>query len=407
MTERTVGGREAELVVRTGDINNLGYGWPLKFTPFSGDSTPPHPYPCTPRTGAPAGTDRIMLGSGVTAVDIKNGGGDGYAGCSKRPDNLPQPISIYVGDLPPTIHAVLFQMFLDDFQAPVWKSHFQVTLNGTRLPNFGDTINQMDQTGPIGKLVTLRLLPEYWPILKSRTVSLLIDDPTTHKLDGYAVDFVRILVNPGPFQYAVTIHCTVADADTHKPIAGASLAAAQVNASAGSDGKATLRGIPAGLVSVNAEAVGYDSGVQLIDLKAGSVGEADFLLRRHSENVSAAQQALDLSGTVAIYGIRFDTASARLRPDSTSALETVLQLVKNHPTAHWIISGHTDNQGGADYNLKLSDERAQSVVNWLVQHGVSKDILVAKGYGLTRPVADNSTESGRALNRRVEVTIIK
>jgi OmpA-OmpF porin, OOP family len=158
---------------------------------------------------------------------------------------------------------------------------------------------------------------------------------------------------------------------------------------------------------VNADAVGYDSAVQLVDLKAGSVGEADFVLKRHSETVSAAQQALDLSGTVAIYGIHFDTASARLRSDSTSALETILQLIKNYPKAHWIISGHTDNQGGADYNLKLSDERAQSVVTWLVQHSISKDVLVAKGYGLTRPVADNSTESGRALNRRVEVTIIK
>ncbi|HLJ84776.1 MAG TPA: OmpA family protein [Candidatus Eremiobacteraceae bacterium] len=407
MTERTVSGPEAELLVRTGDINNLGYGWPPNFTPFSGDSTPPHPYPCTPRPGAPAGTDRIMLGSGVTGADIKNGGGDGYAGCSKRPDNLPQPISIYVGDLPQTIHAVLFQMFLDDFQAPVWKSHFQVTLNGTLLPNFGDTINQMDQTGPIGKLVTLRLLPEYWPLLRSGTVSLLIDDPTTHKLDGYAVDFVRILVNPRPFQYIVAIHCTVTDADTGKPIAGASLAAAQMNASAGSDGKATLRGIPAGLVSVNADAIGYDSAVQLVDLKAGSVGEATFVLHRHRENVSAAQQALDLSGTVAIYGIHFDTASARLRADSASSLQTILQLIKNHPKAHWIISGHTDNQGSAAYNLNLSDERAQSVVAWLVQHGVAKEVLVAKGYGLTRPVADNSTEGGRALNRRVEVTIIK
>lgn len=348
-----------------------------------------------------------MLGSAVTAADINKGGGDGYSGCSKRPDNLPQPISIYVGDLPPKIHAVLFQMFLDDFQAPVWKSHFQATLNGTLIPNFGDTINQMDQTGPIGKLITLRLLPEYWPILKSGTVSLLIDDPTTHMLDGYAIDFVRILVNPGPFQYVVTIHCTVTDADTKKPIAGASLAAAQVNASAGSDGTATLREVPAGLVSINAAAVGYDSAVQLVDLKAGSVGTAMFELNRHRESTNSAQQALDLSGTVAIYGIHFDTASARLRPDSTSALETVLQLVKNNPRAHWIISGHTDNQGGADYNLKLSDDRAQSVVTWLEQHGVAKDALVAKGYGSTRPVADNSTESGRALNRRVEITIIR
>src|SRR5580658_2825510 len=58
-TERTVGGPEADLVVRTGDINNLGFGWPAGFDPFSGKSTS-HGYPWDPRAGAPEGTDRIM-----------------------------------------------------------------------------------------------------------------------------------------------------------------------------------------------------------------------------------------------------------------------------------------------------------------------------------------------------------
>jgi outer membrane protein OmpA-like peptidoglycan-associated protein len=81
--------------------------------------------------------------------------------------------------------------------------------------------------------------------------------------------------------------------------------------------------------------------------------------------------------------------------------------VKSSPGSRWTIAGHTDNQGGADYNLKLSLARAHSVVTWLTQHGVSGDVLTAKGYGLTRPVADNATESGRALNRRVEVSLVK
>src|SRR5580704_3037335 len=63
--ERTVGGLEADLLVRTGDINNLGFGWPQGFDPFSCKSTS-HDYPWDPRPGAPEGTDRIMVGSGVT-----------------------------------------------------------------------------------------------------------------------------------------------------------------------------------------------------------------------------------------------------------------------------------------------------------------------------------------------------
>jgi OOP family OmpA-OmpF porin len=408
--ERVVGGPEADLVVRTGDINNLGYGWPLHFTPFSGISTPPHPYPCQPRPGAAAGTDRIMLGTGVTDNDLKTKSGDGYSSsnCSKRPDNLPQAIPIEIGALPPTVHNVFFQIFADDFQPKVWHSRFQVTLNGTRIPSFEDTINQLDQTGPIGKLLTLRLLPEYYPLLRSGSVNLLFDDPTTGVLDAYAVDFVRVLVNHHGFRYTVIIHCNVVDAATGKPIKGASVSAADVSATTGGAGNASLRGVPAGLVSVGAGAVGYDSDVQLVDLPAGQVGTANFQLKAHKESgVEDLKRSIALNGSAAIYGIHFDTASAKLRPDSVASLQTVLQLIETSPGSRWTISGHTDNQGGADYNLGLSDARAKSVVTWLIQHGIEANRLVAKGYGLSRPVADNGTDSGRALNRRVEVAPLK
>ncbi|MHB8592304.1 MAG: hypothetical protein ACYDBO_09960, partial [Vulcanimicrobiaceae bacterium] len=71
-TERIVGGPEADLVVRTGAIDNFGFGWPSRFTPFSGASTPVHPWVCSPRPGAAPGTDRTMLGTGVTPADVQN-----------------------------------------------------------------------------------------------------------------------------------------------------------------------------------------------------------------------------------------------------------------------------------------------------------------------------------------------
>jgi outer membrane protein OmpA-like peptidoglycan-associated protein len=406
--ERTEHGREAELVVRTGSIDNLGFGWPKHFTPFSGESTPSHPWICSSRPGAAPGTDRNELGSGVPT---KNGVAvaplEGYSGCGRRPDDLPQAIPLNVGTMPRTVHRVFFQIFVDDFQPVPLHSHFQVTLNGTRIPSFEDTINQLDQTGPIGKLITLELLKEYWPILHAGTVNLLIDDPTTGRADGYAVDFARILVNPGPWRYAVTISCNVVDAATQKPIARANVSAAGVNATTGASGNCSLRGVPAGLVSVSAGAIGYDGAVQLLDLPAGKHGTANFQLKRHKESVADLKRQIQQNGTVAIYGIHFDTASAKLRPESLPSLNQILQLVKSSPGSHWTIAGHTDNQGGADYNLKLSLARAHSVVTWLTQHGVPGDVLTAKGYGLTRPVADNATESGRALNRRVEVSLVK
>src|SRR5712692_5989506 len=104
-TERTVGGPEADLLVRTGDINNFGFGWPQGFDPFSGKATPGHGYPWTPPEGAPAGTDRIMLGSAVTPQDVATRAGDGYAGGTDRAANGPEAISIEVGALPEKIDA--------------------------------------------------------------------------------------------------------------------------------------------------------------------------------------------------------------------------------------------------------------------------------------------------------------
>jgi len=78
-------------------------------------------------------------------------------------------------------------------------------------------------------------------------------------------------------------------------------------------------------------------------------------------------------------------------------------MMQQDPTLCLRIEGHTDNQGNVGANQTLSEKRAQAVVAWLTANGVQADRLTAKGFGQTRPVADNSTDEGRAKNRRVEL----
>lgn len=417
--ERTEGGPEADLVVRTGDINNLGFGWPKNFDPFSGKSTPAHPFPVAPKPGSPDGTDRILLGSVVTAADYAEHpfAGDGYtssvlrpcqesanaSSCKSRQDSMPQPIVLPVGALPGKIDAVLFQIFVDDFQAPSFHSHFQASLNGTRIPSLEQVLNALEQTGPIGKLISVNLLPEYFPLLQSGTVKLLIDDPTTRAQDGYAVDFVRILVNPRKFQYLVSVAVTVKDWDKNTPIAGATVTAALQSASTDASGNCELSGLPAGLVVATAVAPGYDANSAAADVVAGQSGHAEIQLHHHEEGTSALEKTIAQTGSAAVYGIHFDSDSAKLRPDSTPALEAVLGVINNHPGSHWIIAGHTDNQGNGEHNHTLSQNRAASVIAWLKAHGVDASRLAPQGFGASRPVADNASTNGRALNRRVEI----
>lgn len=106
---------------------------------------------------------------------------------------------------------------------------------------------------------------------------------------------------------------------------------------------------------------------------------------------------------IVLKGVHFHTGSARLTDESSRILDTVATSLAAHPELRLEVAGHTDSQGGARGNLRLSQARAESVRRYLVAHGVPASMLTAKGYGESRPVADNATADGRALNRRVEL----
>ncbi len=105
--------------------------------------------------------------------------------------------------------------------------------------------------------------------------------------------------------------------------------------------------------------------------------------------------------------VHFAFGTANILPDSFPVLQEVADYLKsNKAIKKMSIEGHTDNKGAPDLNKKLSQARANSVMNWLVQHGIEQGRLEAHGYGMERPIEDNDTEAGRAKNRRVEFKIL-
>jgi outer membrane protein OmpA-like peptidoglycan-associated protein len=110
-------------------------------------------------------------------------------------------------------------------------------------------------------------------------------------------------------------------------------------------------------------------------------------------------------GRAVVYGIRFDSDSAALKPESEGALREVLAALETQPSLKLVIAGHTDATNTDAHNLRLSRQRAEAVLSWLVDHGIARDRLTAKGFGSSQPVADNATAAGRALNRRVELVV--
>ena len=104
--------------------------------------------------------------------------------------------------------------------------------------------------------------------------------------------------------------------------------------------------------------------------------------------------------------VDFDNGKSDIKPQYREELAKVGEYMKKYPTTTALIEGHTDNVGGKDYNMKLSLERAESAVNYLVQNfGIERSRLAAKGYGYTRRIAYNNTAEGRAKNRRINAVI--
>lgn len=113
----------------------------------------------------------------------------------------------------------------------------------------------------------------------------------------------------------------------------------------------------------------------------------------------ALPQVLTLTGVV------FDFNKATLTPDARTILDGVAKKIVAYKKIPMELAGHTDNVGSDEYNMTLSDLRAKAVLDYLVEQGVSKDGLSAKGYGESQPAADNGTDAGRQVNRRVELRI--
>lgn len=113
-------------------------------------------------------------------------------------------------------------------------------------------------------------------------------------------------------------------------------------------------------------------------------------------------ETIKKAGFIALY-INFETGKSQIKPESKPIIDQIFDMLKQNPDLKVSIDGHTDNVGTAQSNQTLSEARAKSVMNELVSKGIAASRLKYKGWGQTKPIADNTTEEGKAKNRRVEI----
>jgi len=117
-------------------------------------------------------------------------------------------------------------------------------------------------------------------------------------------------------------------------------------------------------------------------------------------------QPIEVNAAIVLRNIFFDFNQYTLKSESQVELDKLLQLLQENPAVKIQVEGHTDNIGNTADNLKLSANRALAVVNYLTSRGIAAARLSSKGFGATKPIADNKTEEGRAQNRRTEIKVI-
>jgi outer membrane protein OmpA-like peptidoglycan-associated protein len=129
---------------------------------------------------------------------------------------------------------------------------------------------------------------------------------------------------------------------------------------------------------------------------------------RREESLRFVDTPEEITETMVLHGVTFyGSESAELSPESYPVLDKIYESLAYYPNLRIEVGGHTDNQGRDDFNRKLSLDRARAVMNYLVDKGIERSRIRARGYGMDRPVAGNDTSDGRAQNRRVEVAPLR
>ncbi len=158
--------------------------------------------------------------------------------------------------------------------------------------------------------------------------------------------------------------------------------------------------------------VGAGIGAVVGGLAGGTIGRymdnQEAAMRQQLAGVEAAsvQRSADLLAVTFKSDFLFDVDGAQLKPGAYDEIARVAQVLVQYPQTNIMIAGHTDSTGTEAYNQQLSERRAQVVKNALAGQGVNPSRMTVIGYGEGKPIADNGTEAGRQINRRVEITII-
>ena len=232
--------------------------------------------------------------------------------------------------------------------------------------------------------------------------------PITVSADGYNPASATVVLESGQdvvvdFQLDIapsdgTIAGTVTEFENSEPLVATItvIDTAEPVSTESSRGGVYQFGCPEGTWTIQAEAEGYVTRSQPVVVAEDQTTIVDFILRPE----------LETGQVLSFDNIYFDVASANIKPESFYVLDNMVEILDANPNARVQIAGHTDSDGSNSYNQTLSEQRAASVFTYLVQHGISASRLTTIGFGEIQPVVPNTSAANKAMNRRIEFTVL-
>jgi OmpA-OmpF porin, OOP family len=236
-------------------------------------------------------------------------------------------------------------------------------------------------------------------------------------------------IKEAPKPAVASLEGTIVDAQTRQPVAGATLIAAteagivKAGQKVADNGAFKLLLPPTQPYQLTVTATGYEPYREALTFTSDRTDRLygkTIALQRAEKKPAPTQQLTaqtrievlpelvpTVGATATLNAIRFVQSRPELLPESQPTLDLLLGFLKQNPRTRIELAGHTDNQGDFDQNITLSRERADAVRAFLVKNGIAARRIQTRGYGSTRPIATNSREETRQLNRRVEMTVLE
>jgi len=276
-------------------------------------------------------------------------------------------------------------------QSPVDDSSFYFVSN--RSGGFGGSDIYQGKILPKERVVVLPPEPEPEPVIKRDTVIIVKQAPP-------------VQVPPVPLEQPVYLTGKIKDSESGEPVMAKvdimELATNEIvgtTASSETDGIYRIRLPLKKSYKVDLHATGFLSDIKRIDVPENWTKE------NYTLNIDLVK--VKVGRKVVLNNILFETGKSVLTAASSMELDRLLDIMKENALMKIEISGHTDNTGSAVINTRLSEARAKTVVDYLINKGIDKSRMIFRGFGSLQPISDNSTAIGRAKNRRVEFKILE